>query len=201
MTNNRGQEVFTLEGTVLRKYPAEQGVAKGRTYVKNKFILKTLDGRDIYVTKFGEFSAEFIGKDVRFQATKYNETNYTVQGELEDAGDLVGAIAPTAQVATTSAGTPTPARRRGRPTRTAVPAVTPSNVPTTKSQSVDTVVDDSRESLRVQAEHSTLLDLQSAIRLAKELGLDTKDTQGIVALADRVGRTITAIGMDNRNKR
>lgn len=199
-TNKKGQEIFILEGTVLRKYPSEQGKSSfGKVYTKNKFILKTLEGNDIYVTKFGQLSADLIGTDVRFNATKYNETNYTVDGEIESAGDLVVAHVE-GQPSTQAVATPV-TRRRGRPATSKAPVATSTASHPVTATKVAAVIDDAREHLRAQAENSTLLDLQSAVKLAKELGLDTKDTQGIVALADRVGRTITAIGMDNRNKR
>lgn len=191
------EQTFQLEGTFLRKLQAVQGTGKtGKPYTQNKFILKTLEGNDIYVSKFGTLSADLIGKDVRFEATKYNDTNYTVQGEIEEAGDLVAAI-PTPSAPVTQAVEAPVSRRRGRPAKTEKDVVpSTSTVASYPSQVLNTHVDSGREAYRGEAEASVIINLQSAIRVLGELGLKGYGVSDLVAVADLIGRTTTAILMD-----
>lgn len=193
---------FQLEGTFLRKLQAVQGTGKtGKPYTQNKFILHTLDGHDVYISKFGELSSDFIGKDVRFEATKYNDTNFTVVGEIEEAGDLVGALptpAPVAQTTTATAEVPS-TRRRGRPAKTETPVA--STAPATTAVVKDKVPELSgREAFRGLAEESVIGNLQSAITVVGALGLKGYSVTDLVAVADLLGRTTTAILMDSQKR-
>jgi hypothetical protein len=191
-------QTFQLEGTFLRKLQAVQGTGKtGKPYTQNKFILHTLDGHDVYISKFGDLSSDFIGKDVRFEATKYNDTNFTVVGEIEEAGDLVGALpTPQAPVAQTTAEAPT-TRRRGRPAKTeAVVVEQAGTVPSVAKDKVPALT--GREAFRGQAEESVISNLQSAIKVVGELGLKGYSVSDLVAVADLLGRTTTAILMDSQ---
>lgn len=62
-------------------------------------------------------------------------------------------------------------------------------------------LDTEREDLRAKAEEATLADLRSALGLVKQLGLKDVTAEGLVALSDRVGRTITAMTMDAKRGR
>ena len=218
MVNSRNQEVITLEGTVLRKFPVEHGVGKtGKNYSKNKFILKTLDGRDLYITKFGEFNSEYIGKDVRFEASRYNDTNYTVCGELEDAGDLVGAaVAPT--VVNESTTTTTTTRRRGRPSKA---VVTPTETPTsttnrilsggsrTGKSTTNSPVHEApsyqapteNESLEAIAHSVVLNNLKRAETLLIGLHRPDYTTSDIIAVGDMLGRTYVSLRIEQNKDR
>ena len=191
---------FKLEGTFLRKLQAVQGTGKtGKPYTQNKFILHTLDGHDVYISKFGELSSDFIGKDVRFEATKYNETNFTVVGEIEEAGDLVGALpTPQAPVAQTTEA-PTATRRRGRPAKTEAVVDQPTTATVAKDP-IPTHQESGREAFRGLAEESVIGNLQSAIKVVGALGLKGYSVTDLVAVADLLGRTTTAILMDSQKR-
>lgn len=155
MVNKKGQEIFQIEGTVVRKFPTEYGKTNaGKQWSKNKFLVKTLDGRDLFVSTFGNLEASWIGKDVRFGATKYNETNYTLDGELHDAGNLVGSIPEPVQAVTT---TPVSTKRRGRPSKTTEntvqvsPSVQVEGLPIPTTTGIGSV-DGGLESVRDEAE-------------------------------------------------
>jgi len=118
-------------------------------------------------------SADLLGKmiDVDVEEKRNGEyTNYTVKGEITT---LDGTISNSTASLDTSVA------------------------PATQSVVVD-IAPLTREEFRAEAIESTRKDLAIAVELAKEFNLNEVDTTGIVALADRVGRTISALLTDRR---
>lgn len=186
MTINK--EVHTLEGVVLRKFPTEFGVGQnGKKWAKNKFVLKTNEGRDLYVSKFGNFDTQLLGQNVRFQATKFNETNYTVQGEVGTA-QAQTTPSPIPSPSETTVESPAPAKR-GRPAKAKVEP---------EAEVVNPVVSDapvaSNDAVAIVKEN-----LLAAIQLAKEVNLTNIN---LVDLGDMIGRTRVALRIEaNKDRR
>lgn len=195
------QEVYNLSGTVVRIFPPESGTSNGRQWVRNKFILKTLEGKDLYITKFGAFSREIVGKDVKFDSTQYNETNYTVQGEIEDAGDLVDAtparVPVTAQPAIEAPAT-VAVRRRGRPSKTVEEAASAvdQKVPELTHPVQEVAQNEDVASLFNLAQEAVERNLKAADNLLIKLGRTTNSVAELVALADCIGRTYVALTIE-----
>lgn len=185
------QELYPLSGTVLRIFPPEYGTSNGRKWVRNKFILKTLEGKDIYITKFGEFSRELVGKDVTFEASQYNETNYTVQGDIVDAGDLVNELptpAPVTQApptATEAVQAATTARRRGRPAAQKVTAEA-------KAEDAEVVGDE----LELAARAIVVNNLKKAETVLISLHRKDYTTTDIISVGDMLGRTYVSLKIE-----
>lgn len=203
MTNNKGQELVTLEGTVVRVFAPEYGNgSNGKKYTRNKFAFKTLDGRDLYITKFGRFDGQLVGKDLRFQASKYNDTNYTVQGEVEEAGDLVGAFVeaqvPTSQVVSEPT-VATSARRRGRPSKSGVAA--PATTTPATETAVLTPVLKEVASLEDTAHEVVVNNLKRAENLLVSLHRTDYTTADIIAVGDMLGRTYVALRIESNKDR
>lgn len=194
------QELFPLQGTVLRIFPPEYGSSNGRKWVRNKFILKTLDGRDLYITKFGEFSRESVGKDVKFNASQYNETNYTVQGEIEDAGDLVEEQVAATPVAAAPAAEAAPVKRRGRPSKKTTEAVAaPTQAVATEEVSAKSTTD--AISLEDQAKEIVVNNLKRAESLLIGLHRNDYTTTDIIAVGDMLGRTYVSLKIESNKDR
>lgn len=196
MTN---KETLTIEGTVVRILQPQHVAKNGKKWTINKFVLKTLNGADYFISKFGPFEATYIGKDVRFEATKYNDTNYTVVGEVEDAGDLVASNVPATQAtppaSTEQAAPVASSRRRGRPSKSAE-ALTPTPAPATTKVHVVSATNTGRDSFVPEALSSVINNLRNAQGVLTELKYEDYTVADLVAVADLIGRTTTAIFMD-----
>lgn len=191
MTN---QETFKIEGTVVRILQAQSGVRGGNKWTLNKFVLKTPEGADYYISKFGPFDASYIGKDIRFEATKFNDKNYTIVGDVEEAGEVVQAHTSQVASAPVEQNSINTTRRRGRPSKAVVKeAVTPVTPLIQNETNVHPV--SGREAFRIEAEASVITNITSATNVLNQLGLKGS-VNDLVAVADLIGRTQTAIFMD-----
>jgi len=165
-----------------------QAIIENRLQTKkgSKFSFKNLvTGEEGKAITFGEFDASWLGERVEFEAD-YNEKfkNYNIKGDIVLLdGQATGATdsgVPTGDSYTQSKS----ATSRGRAKKTtSVQAKADGNA-------------SGREAYRSEAEQGTLLNLQSAQRVAKELGFKDASVGDLVALADIIGRTQTAIFMD-----
>lgn len=208
------KKLYTLQGTVLDVFPPQTvHAAKGNrkfTSQKTDVIMQTMKGTKVRVTFWNQevdkdcescdvsiTNLQHKGKykDVnQFSSTKESKV-HVLGGRKEQEPDEFSSEEPTVEepevvqepevsgefdeaadsVADPVAEEPTPApKKRGRPAKKAVTG---------------------RESYREEAEQSTLADLRSAEQLATELGMRPSLTD-LVALADRIGRTISAISAD-----
>lgn len=178
----------------MRKFAPE---TKGQ-YTIHKFILQTTDGRSLYISSFKPLEVA-VGADVTLPATKFNETSYTLAGAITTATTQVSQateefnkpkeVAPVARrrkVSTTTAETLVGEAMAAMATKTvhAIVDAIPVSVPVT-----------GREVYRGEAEQGAYINLQSAVRVLEQLNL--KGTvSDLVAVADLIGRTQTAIFMD-----
>ncbi len=147
----------------------------------NKFSFKNLaTGEEGKAITFGDFDTSWLGERVEFEAD-YNDKfkNYNIKGDIVLLDDGNVATEPPAPA---KAEAP---KRRGRPKKEASSVQAESN--STGS---------GREAYRSEAEEGTLLNLRSAQRVANELGHKDVSVTDLVALADIIGRTQTAIFMD-----
>lgn len=178
------KEVITLEGVVLRKFPTEFGTSvSGKRWSKNKFVLKNTEGRDIYISKFGAFDTKLLGQDVRFQASKFNDNNYTVQGEISTtkletiSPEVAQSNAPSVQSEAVSVP------KRGRPAKVKEVAEVP--VP---------IESGSDEALQI-----VKANLLAARSLAESLEIPVTN---LIDLADMIGRTRVALRIEaNKDRR
>lgn len=180
------KELFPISGVVVRKLQTQWGEKNGKKFSRTTFIVKPYDGgKDLFITKFGKFDAELITKDVKFNATKFNETSYTVQGEIEVVEDVKTPEAPekpaqeVVQETTTSE-----APKRGRPKKVESQAVEP------KSELITETPVASDDVLAMVKEN-----IQDAKKLIEELKLEVN----LLDLADMIGRTRVGLRIE-RNK-
>ena len=202
MTNSK--EVTTLEGTVLRKFPTETGKSQaGKFYTRNKFILRTIDNRDLYITKFGTFESSLIGKDVKFQATRFNDTNFTVQGEVEEH-EIVEPVTTqnTTESTASNSNTTTVSRKRGRPSKVVETTAPPAN-----SFQVAVLADPIpapavETSLEEQARNLVVSNLKKAENVLISLLRKDYTTADIIAVGDMLGRTYVSLRIEqNKDNR
>ena len=159
-----------INGTIIEKFPSKRGAgAGGKPWVLNSFSILKDDDETLKCSTFGAFNAD-VGDSVSLSGeldAKYN--TFKVVKATVLAGD-----APEAE-----ATAPTPVAKKALAT-----SVKP------KAVAVAVATDDGREKNRTLAVASVKSNLESAIALKAELGLETVD---LIALADMVGRTISAI--------
>lgn len=165
-----------------------QAIIENRLQTKkgSKFSFKNLaTGEEGKAITFGDFDASWLGERVEFEAD-YNEKfkNYNIKGDIL----LLDGIPETSQADNAVPSVPAtetkPVVRRGRPKRDTKVSV--------KSNDAGS----GREAYRSEAEQGALLNLQSAQRVATSLGFSDVSVGDLVALADIIGRTQTAIFMD-----
>lgn len=176
---------FEVVGTVVRKYQPENGTTRGRKWVRNKFLLKTVEGQDVYITAFGQLDVA-IGADVKFEATRYNDTNYNLVGEIHPVAALSGqAPIPESPVQEKVS------RRRGRPARNQEPEVAATSGQ--REQDSTAPVESSDEAIALVAAN-----LNDARNLLAQLGY-TSTLETVVTVGDMLGRTRVALRIE-RNK-
>lgn len=200
MSINSNQETVELVGTVTRKYEPTTGIKNGKKWYLNKFQIHTIDGRDLSASKFGKLDVE-IGADVKFQSTRYNDTNYTVVGELEAATDLVGAAVNHVQVPEV-VEQPTAKRvRRGRPVKTTDVADPNTEVGLGYLTATEVAIRAKAEAETYQDEALTIVrrNLTEGRDLLVSLGYNNADYATIVTVGDMLGRTRVALRIE-RNK-
>jgi hypothetical protein len=189
------KELFVISGVVMRKLPTQWSEKNGKKFSRTVFIVKPYDGgKDLFVTKFGQFDTNLITKDIRVSCTKFNDTSYTVQGDIEVVEDAkTPAPAVQAPALTGEAITPeAPTAKRGRPKKTDVVA---QSTPEPRSTLVEASVDaPSNNVLDIVA-----LNITDAQTLITKLNLQNVS---LLDLADMVGRTRVALrieaGKDSR---
>lgn len=174
------QETDRIVGIVLRAFPAR----KAGKYTVYDFVLRTPTG-DLKVSRFGTSVQDYVGENVSFDAT-YNDQydRYTVQGEV------TGIDAPTVAEPVPHADVVETPKTRGRKAspKTATEAVALSHA------------EGSRESYRDAAVEAVALNLTSAKQVAEQLGLKVVSVQDLIAVADMVGRTQTAIQISSQKR-
>lgn len=172
-------ELFPLSGTVVRKLQTQWSEKNGKKFSRTVFILKPYTGgKDLFVTKFGVFDANLITKDIKFNATKFNETSYTVQGDIEVVEEAAIPEAPSATKE--EVVEEKPQGKRGRPKKTEEVKVAQEAPVASGVQSSDV--------LGIVTGNIT-----DAQRVIEQLGL--KDVN-LLDLADMIGRTRVALRIE-----
>lgn len=174
-------ETATLvRGVITNKLQSAKG---------NRFELKRLDnGNSVKVITFGKFDNNWLGEEVEFEA-EYNSKykNYNVKGDIRLVNETSDSPVPTGPTNTNNTHSDTepkavePAKKRGRPAKSEVP-VTETSGPTNGDIS--------------KAESLVLENLIAAKGLVGTLGLGGASVTDLVALADMIGRTKTALRIE-----
>lgn len=165
------QDVEQVNGIVLRAFPV-RNAGKYKVY---DFVLRTGTG-DLKVSRFGSGVQEFVGENVSFDAS-YNDQydRYTVQGDIV-ASEQEG-VAETPEVVEA------PKAKRGRP----------ATAKATTATAAQTQQESAREAYRDLAVQTVVHNLTSARAVGEQLCLKIAGVQDLIALADIIGRTQTAI--------
>lgn len=162
-----------INGAIVEKFPPAKGIGKRGAWTRNDFSVLTNGGETLKCSTFEVFKAD-VGDEVALTGDmddnygKFNVKKIAVLNcEEPESGDDV-------QPAKPAAVKPTLAKR----------ALATSVKPAAVANDQD------REKNRSLAVASVTANLQSAIAIKAELGLETVD---LIALADMIGRTISAI--------
>ena len=159
-----------INGAIVEKFPPAKGIGKRGAWTRNDFSVLTNAGETLKCSTFEVFKAD-VGDEValtgdmddnygKFNVKKIAVLNCDAPESAEDFKP-VAAKSTLAKKALATSVKPAPA-----------------------------VNDQDREKNRSLAVASVTANLQSAIAIKAELGLETVD---LIALADMIGRTISAI--------
>lgn len=160
---------------ILKDVPCSNGQVR-RSFV----LIKADDDTEVFCNTFGKFDRSLVGKDVEFDA-EYNTQykNYTVRGDIREISDA-GSNQPRNEAVAADPKPQPKARAKKAETQSVTEAPTSSG----------------REAHRAEAEESLVLNLQSAKKIATQLGYENPTLTDLVSVSDILGRTITAIFMD-----
>lgn len=196
--------VLKASGIIKQKFKTKPGNGPKGPYNKTDFVLLFADGTEKTLTIFDTLSNDLMrGQTVEFDYVVNGKYN-TVQGKIVETGQA----ATTAQ----AAAVPTPAATASPVADSpAAPATAPKRTYTRKTEApasaspalaesvpASTLGASGREGCRSEAEASVKINLESALGIAKAVGFGNAPLADIVALADMVGRTQTAIFMDSK---
>lgn len=186
------KELFPISGVVMRKLPTQWSEKNGKKFSRTVFIVKPYSGgKDLFITKFGQFNADLITKDVKMNCTKFNDTSYTVQGDIEVVENASIPTPPKAEPeqSTEASKGEAPVAKRGRPKKT---------------EQVPVEVKEEGIEKDVEVPSNNVLDIV-ALNIADAQSLITKlnlQNVSLLDLADMVGRTRVALrieaGKDSR---
>lgn len=162
------------KGTIIEKFPPARGTGKRGPWTRSDFSLQTEDETLFKCSTFDKFLAD-VGDEVSLEG-EYDEKYKKVSASKIK---VLGEAPETEQEVLRPAPKITPLAKKALAT-----SVKP------KAVAEPLVTDEGREKNRTLAVTSVRANLLSAIALKAELGLETVD---LIALADMVGRTISAI--------
>jgi hypothetical protein len=192
------QTLVKAVGIIKQKFNTKRNTGTGNWKAKTDFVLLFPDNTEKTFTIFDVLNTDLMrGQSVEFDYAVNGKYN-TVQGTIHE----VGGPQPSAPTATQAiAGT-----LQGTPATQAAPVQETEPVPakrtytrkTSTAQTTDAPEVSGREACRGEAEASVKTNLESALALAKATGFGNAPLADIVALADMVGRTQTAIFMDSK---
>lgn len=204
---------FIAQGIMKQKFQPQTKPKKNGTgnFTKTDFVLLFADNTEATFSSFDPVSNDLMrGQVLQFEYEQNGKYN-TVRGKISEVGGPVAAPTPQttapapAQVPATAApASAAPAKRTYTRKAPAVPSTTTAPVAQTPAPEVakDPVPQiengSGREDCRDEAEDSVKINLISAKKIATEVGYASAPLADIVALADMVGRTQTAIFMDSK---
>jgi hypothetical protein len=188
-----------LSGVIVQAYAPKQ---RGKWSITD-FVLKSNDGKDLKVSKFGGFEKDMVGELVSFDANYSAQyKTYSVVGDIVTDSPqqlTVGSVVPAANTQPSPQATiePTPAtpKRRGRPKKQEV--VIKAKMP----EPVTAVPSDPKADLYEEAKATVQRNLKAAETLAISIGKTDSSLKDLVALGDMIGRTYVALRIESNKDR
>lgn len=175
---------------------------EGKNYTISKFMLKLEDGDEIYASVFGDFDQNLVGEFVEVQGEWYDDKNFNVDKDQEilvlDEDLVPEATEKATEEAPVSKGRPEK-KAAGRPAskKTATRGGGRSK-PSTSRPGKTTKSSVDRAEFAGQAKDSVAATLDVAMGLLDDRGYKEHSATDLVELAGLLGRTQTAIFLDNK---
>lgn len=158
-------------GLLFRSFPVAK-TSTGKTYTN--FILKRGSGEEVSCKLWESLPTDLVGEEVSFEATpnEYKgKITYNVKGKISKIGN----VEPSAETTTAVAPPPKAVAEPAAPAK-------------------------QREDYRAEAEKAVEENLKSAQKVADALGIKPTPSN-LVELGDMIGRTLTALSLDGKNRR